>query len=90
MIKQPGVMRAQQFQLEMGTNTEAWYYVSVTVADLIMPDGGRLEKVGVTPDELLLPRSADLVAKHDPVLARAANVLGISLTPEAAGILSQR
>lgn len=84
------VMAADEFQLEMGINTEAWYYVSVTVADVIMPDGVSLEKVGVAPDELLLPTADDLATKRDPILARAAAVLGVTLTPQSAGELSQQ
>jgi carboxyl-terminal processing protease len=65
----------------------AVYFVSVTVGDLIMPDGHRLEGVGVTPDEILLPTAADLANGRDPVMARAAALAGVTLTPEMAGKL---
>jgi hypothetical protein len=52
-----------------------------------MADGNGLEKVGVTPDELLLPSGADLLAKRDPVLSRAAALAGLKLDPEKAGAL---
>ncbi|MFY9607231.1 MAG: hypothetical protein WAU45_01290, partial [Blastocatellia bacterium] len=54
-------------------------------ADLIMSDGRSLERIGVTPDETLLPTAADIAAKRDPVLARAADVVGFQLSPEKAG-----
>jgi C-terminal processing protease CtpA/Prc len=57
----------------------------VTDADLIMSDGASLENTGVTPDEQMLPTAADLAAGRDPVLAHAAAVLGITISPEAAG-----
>lgn len=63
------------------------FYASITNADLIMTDGVSLEKVGVTPDELLLPSPADMAAGRDPVLARAIAVLGGSLDPVAAGAM---
>lgn len=61
------------------------YALSITDADLIMSDGQSLEHLGVAPDELLLPTPADLAAGRDPVLARAAAVLGAAIEPAAAG-----
>lgn len=52
-----------------------------------MKDGQSLERIGVTPDEIKLPVPADLAAKRDPVLAYAASLLGVTLTPEKAGAL---
>ena len=60
---------------------------SVTVADVIMKDGRSLERVGVVPDEMLIPTQEDLAAGRDPVLARAAASLGATLDPIAAGKL---
>jgi C-terminal processing protease CtpA/Prc len=64
--------------------------MSVTVADLVMPDGGKLENVGVIPDELVLPTGDDLAAGNDPALARALTVLGVPTTPKQAGALAGR
>jgi C-terminal processing protease CtpA/Prc len=64
-----------------------FYGAYVTESDLIMADGNRLEGVGVTPDELLLPTAGDLAGQRDPVLARAANFAGVALTAEEAGKL---
>jgi len=49
-----------------------------------------LEKIGVTPDELVLPTGADLAADRDPALARAVALAGGTLTPEQAGKLSRK
>ncbi len=73
-----------------GLDSRIPYGLSVTVADIIMKDGQRLEKVGVTPDEKILPSALDLLNKRDPVLARAAEVLGFKLTPEEAGKIFPR
>lgn len=81
------VMRSQGYYYEMGGLTTISYGASVTDADMIMADGKSLEHTGVMPDELLLPSGADLAAKRDPVLARAAALIRVELTPEKAGSL---
>jgi len=79
------VMRAMSNGYQLGADVIVLYGASITDADLIMTDGKSLEKNGVTPDELLLPTPADLAAKRDPVLARAAALAGVKLDPEKAG-----
>lgn len=80
-------MRARHISRTEGLDTVVFYGLSVTINDLIMSDGKSLEKVGVTPDELVLPTGADLAAKLDPALARAAALVGLKITPEMAGAL---
>ncbi|MDI1240597.1 MAG: S41 family peptidase, partial [bacterium] len=79
------VMQATQFLHRFGINPEAPYYVQITIADLTMRDGQRLEKKGVTPDETILPSPSDIATRRDPVLSRAAETLGFKLSPENAG-----
>jgi C-terminal processing protease CtpA/Prc len=74
----------------MGTQIVILYGTSVTIADVVMPDGGRLENVGVIPDELVLPTGEDIAAGNDPALARALTVLGVPTTPKQAGALAGR
>jgi C-terminal processing protease CtpA/Prc len=81
------VMQSRQHGHEAGMETVTFYGVSVTNADVIMTDGKSLEHTGVIPDELLLPSGADLAAKRDPVLARAAELVNLKLDAEAAGKL---
>jgi C-terminal processing protease CtpA/Prc len=81
------VMRAEFFHGMAGRFAGIIYTVHVTVADLLMADGKSLERTGVTPDELILPTPEDLAAGRGPVLARAAKVAGVELSPEKAGSL---
>jgi C-terminal processing protease CtpA/Prc len=65
------------------------YGIQVLVAELLMPDGKSLERVGISPDEPLLPQPEDIANKRDPVLARAAAILGANIDPEKAGALME-
>jgi len=79
------VMESDVFAESSGVNTVVLYGFSVTAFDLVMADGKSLEKVGVTPDETILPTGADLAAGRDPVLARAAQLVGVKLDAAEAG-----
>lgn len=81
------VMQSVVYSHTVGTESIVPYGVNMTNADLIMTDGKSLEKVGVTPDELLLPSATDMATNRDPVLARAAELLGYKLDAERAGTL---
>ena len=79
------VMESKHYEEKMGTDTVVLYGASITEWDLIMTDGKSLEHVGVTPDEIVLPTALDLASGRDPVLAHAADSLGVKLSPEDAG-----
>jgi carboxyl-terminal processing protease len=80
-------MESQMFPHVLGQNPVYYFGESVTVADTVMPDGKSLEHVGVQPDRVFLPTAADLAAGMDPVLAYAAGLAGVKITPEQAAKL---
>lgn len=79
------VMESRFHEVNSGIGNNLYAGASVTMADLVMSDGKSLEKVGVIPDELVLPMGKDLAESRDPVLAYAAKLAGIEITPEKAG-----
>ena len=78
---------ARGFWHTAGADRVVPFAVKISVQDVRMSDGRRLEKVGVMPDELVLPGAKDLAAGRDPALALALNIVGAPTTPEEAGKL---
>jgi C-terminal processing protease CtpA/Prc len=79
------VMEAKHYDEKMGMDVVIFYGASITEWNLVMSDGQSLEHTGVTPDEIVLPTGRDLASGLDPVLARAAETLGVKVSPEEAG-----
>lgn len=89
-ISAGAVMTSNYFRManQRGTfssTTISFYGLNVTVADLIMSDGKRLEKVGVTPDFTIGPTARALSKKTDPVLGYAIELFGTKISDTAAG-----
>lgn len=70
---------------KVGVNRQIFYSTSITNADVIMSDGKSLEHTGVTPDVLVIPTPTDLAKGYDPAMARALELVGVSVSPEQAG-----
>ncbi len=79
------VMEAREYEEQTGTETAIFYGASITESNLIMTDGKSLEHAGVTPDEVVLPTAQDIANGRDPVLAHAAELLGVKISAEEAG-----
>ena len=80
-------MQSEYHPLQTGIVKGLAYGLSVTDADVIMSDGKSLEHVGVIPDELLLPTAEEMSQRLDPVMARAAALVGFEPDPKKAGQL---
>ena len=81
------VMQSMQWTHTLGAEFLVDYGVSVTDADIVMSDGGRLEGGGVVPDVNILPSGADLASGRDPALALAITRAGHAIDAAAAGRL---
>ncbi len=79
------LLRSQQ---RFGYNSIAYpLFISLSIGDVVMGDGGRLERKGVIPDIPIIPTGSALKKQLDPVLAVASTILGHKLSPEDAGKL---
>jgi C-terminal processing protease CtpA/Prc len=86
--RSPGyVQRSRGYSHTVGTQTAVFYGMSITDADIVMSDGGRLEHAGVIPDEPVIPTATDLATRRDPALARALELVGVSIGADSAGKL---
>jgi C-terminal processing protease CtpA/Prc len=84
-VSSGSVMESRYFPYSNGVDSKIFYGASITDADLLMQDGKSLEHTGVQPDEILRPTAADLAAGLDPVMTKAAELLGLGLDPAEAG-----
>ncbi|MGB9195426.1 MAG: S41 family peptidase [Terriglobales bacterium] len=79
------VMEARIYRHEMLVDTDVYYGAEISAFDLLMSDGKSLEHIGVEPDIFLLPTPPDIAAHRDPVMAKAAGLVGTKITPDEAG-----
>ncbi len=84
------VRRAIEKEFIHGQGQEYAYAMEVTVSDLKMTDGKSLEKLGVIPDETLLPTAEQLADGEDPQLARAFELAGVKVSAKDAGAMFPR
>jgi C-terminal processing protease CtpA/Prc len=78
-------MTTRFFSYKAGIGYLMPFGINVPNAEFVTVDGNRLENVGITPDEKILPTALDLLNNRDPGMTRAAEILGFRLTPEEAG-----
>lgn len=68
-----------------GQKADSFYGINLTIGDLVMSDGNRLEGIGVIPDVRIGPTAYAISQKSDPVLAHAASLFGTKISFEQAG-----
>lgn len=76
------------YTLSLGTPERfIWFGAMIAVAGMTMSDGSVVEGKGVVPDYAITPTHEQLYRGDDPVLAKALELAGYAITPEAAGKL---
>jgi C-terminal processing protease CtpA/Prc len=87
----PGLVRGSETKKHAAGDGEykVLYAVQVTLFDIAMADGTRLEGRGVRPDVPAVPTPDDLERGLDPVLTQAAATFGVTLDPARAGRISR-
>jgi C-terminal processing protease CtpA/Prc len=73
--------------IDVGFNVMQIYGAQITSSDVLMSDGQSLQNVGVIPDIKILPTATDIAAGHDPVIAKAVEMLGSKINYEDSGKL---
>ena len=81
------VVTSRMFYREVGGVERVMNYAaSISIADVLMPDGNRLENIGVTPDVIVLPTGEDIAQRRDPQMAKALEIVGMKMTPAEASL----
>ncbi len=78
------VMASRTWTHEVGGARQLLYGLQVTIEDVLMADGERLEDVGVTPEFIVAPSGADLSERRDPVMTKALALAGVTMDPVTA------
>lgn len=86
------VMTSYSISLAMTRGTPGYetitpFGMNITIGDVLMSDGNRLEHVGVIPDHPVGPTRAALASGEDPVLAYAAELMKVQFSATDAGKL---
>jgi C-terminal processing protease CtpA/Prc len=82
------VVAARTYSLGEGASGRLFLYgVTITVFDIVMPDGERIEGKGVVPNVAALPSGRDLAAGQDPAMQFALELAGVRVSAsEAAAV----
>jgi len=84
------VLTSHFYWHQLGRDIVIPYGVQISISDVVMADGLRLERVGVLPDIRVVPTGADLATAADPVLAHAMSMAGHPMDAATAGRLLPR
>lgn len=76
------VMRSRIYSHRTGTEFVVPYGISITNADVVFRDGGRLEGTGIMPDVRIVPSGRQIASGSDPILGEALRRLGYPIPPQ--------
>ena len=76
-----------QHRIVTGHSSSLFFLSSITTHDFIFSDNVKIDRLGITPDIVLVPSGRDMLFGRDIVMSYALKLYGLEVSPERAGTI---